>query len=33
VAVAEPVPEEVKGKKGVEFYPAVWLHTDAIPWV
>ena len=31
MAVAEPIPEELKGKKGVEFFSTVWLHVDAIP--
>ena len=32
-AVAEPVPEELRGENGVEFMANVWLHVDAIPCV
>lgn len=32
VAVAEPVPEEIRAKKGVEFFSTIWLHVDAIPF-
>lgn len=31
IAVAEPVPDELRAKKGVEFFPTLWLHMDAIP--
>ncbi|KAK8853482.1 hypothetical protein IAR55_004189 [Kwoniella newhampshirensis] len=33
VAVAEPVPEELRGKRGVEFFPTLWLHVDAVPFL
>ncbi|WVQ83736.1 hypothetical protein IAT38_005880 [Cryptococcus sp. DSM 104549] len=33
VAVAEPVPDEMRSKKGVEFFPNLWLHVDAIPFI
>ncbi|WVQ75698.1 hypothetical protein IAR50_005328 [Cryptococcus sp. DSM 104548] len=33
IALAEPVPAELRSKKGVEFYPTLWLHLDAIPFL
>jgi len=33
LAVAEPLPEELKHLKGLEFAATVWLHLDAIPYV
>ncbi|KAL7423872.1 hypothetical protein Q5752_001457 [Cryptotrichosporon argae] len=33
VAIAEPVPDELRNKSGVEFPATCWLHLDAIPFI
>ncbi|OWZ62460.1 hypothetical protein AYX14_05083 [Cryptococcus neoformans] len=33
IAVAEPIPDELRAKNGVEFFPTLWLHMDAIPFI
>ncbi|WVN90064.1 uncharacterized protein L203_105299 [Cryptococcus depauperatus CBS 7841] len=33
MAVAQPIPAELRSKKGVEFFPTLWLHLDSIPFI
>ncbi|EIW72195.1 trehalose synthase [Tremella mesenterica] len=33
VAVAEPIPHQLMGNQGVEFFATIWLHLDAVPFL
>lgn len=31
LAMAQPFPEELRGREGVQAFATIWLHLDAIP--